>query len=63
VLHYGKQEEIGFYYAPKKKMWYWKLSDYKSARRKPGIMEYIRFKYGSDVIDRQEKQQIESGNI
>ncbi|GAG94190.1 unnamed protein product [marine sediment metagenome] len=44
-------------------MWYWSPSDYKSANRKSGSIEYIRFKYGSDVIDRQENYELESGNI
>ncbi len=44
-------------------MWYWRPGDYKSVNRKPGSMEYIRFKYGSDVIDRQETYELEPGNI
>ena len=44
-------------------MWYWRPSDYKSGNRKPRSMEYIRFKYGSDVVDRQENYELESGNI
>ncbi len=61
---YCKQiKEIGFFYAPKKKMWYWRPKDYKSANRKPRSMEYIRFKYGSDIIDSQENYELESGNI
>ena len=61
---YRKQfKEIGFFYAFKKKMWYWRPSDYKSANRKSSSMEYIRFKYGSDIIDRQENYEIESSNI
>jgi len=48
---------------PLKKMWYWRPKDYKSANRKPRSMEYIRFKYGSDIIDSQENYELESGNI
>ena len=33
------------------------------ANRMPGSMEYIRFRYGSDVIDRQKNYEHESGNI
>ena len=53
----------GIYYAPKKKMWYWRLKSAKSVNRKPRSMEYIRFNYGSDRIDRQENYELESGNI
>jgi len=35
----------------------------KSANRKPRSMEYIRFKYGSDIIVSQENYELESGNI
>ena len=51
------------YYSPIKKMWYCRPGDNKSGNRKPGSMEYIRFKYGGDVIDRQENYELESGNI
>jgi len=44
-------------------MWYWRSNDYKSANRKPRSMEYIWFKYGSDIIDSQENYELESGNI
>ena len=43
-------------------MWYWRPSEYKSANRKPRSMEYIRFKYRSDIIDRQENYELESSN-
>lgn len=42
---------IGFYFAPKKIMWYYRPSDYKSSNRNPKTIEYIRSKYGTDVIE------------
>jgi hypothetical protein len=44
-------KELGFYFAPKKLMWYYRPPDYKSSNRKPKTIEYIRSKYGSDKID------------
>ena len=43
-------KQIGFFFAPKKGMWYWRPKDYKSANSKPKDMDYIRSKYGSDII-------------
>ena len=49
-------KKIGFFFAPKKGMWYWRPKDYKSASTKPKDMDYIRSKYGSDiVVGRQDK--------
>jgi hypothetical protein len=42
-------KKIGFLFADKKKLWYWRPNDYKSANQKPKTMEYIRKKYGSDT--------------
>jgi hypothetical protein len=44
-------KEIGFFFAPKKLMWYYRPADYKSSNRKPKTIDYIRSKYGSDKID------------
>ncbi len=44
-------KQIGFYFAPKKVMWYYRPADYKSSNRSPKTIEYIRLKYGSDVIE------------
>lgn len=49
--HRAKLKQTGFYFAPKKVMWYYRPLDYKSANKKPQTIEYIRSKYGSDVID------------
>ena len=43
-------KQIGFFFAPKKAMWYWRPKDYKSANTKPMDMDHIRSRYGSDVI-------------
>ena len=43
-------KKIGFFFAPKKQMWYWRPKDFKSANNRPKDMDYIRTKYGSDVI-------------
>lgn len=43
-------KKIGFLFAPKKQMWYWRPKDFKSANNRPKDMDYIRTKYGSDVI-------------
>jgi len=51
---YSKQlKEIGFYYSPKKKMWYWRPSGWESNNHKPWDIESIRRKYGSDTVDAQ----------
>jgi hypothetical protein len=44
-------KETGFFFAPKKVMWYYRPSDYKSSNTKPKTIESIRSKYGSDVIE------------
>jgi hypothetical protein len=43
-------KKIGFFFAPKKVMWYWRPKDFKSANNRPKDMDYIRSKYGSDII-------------
>lgn len=55
-LYKEELKKIGFFFAPRKAMWYWRPKDYKSANNKPKDMVYIRTKYGSDVItNRQDK--------
>jgi len=44
-------KSIGFFFAPKKTMWYYRPADYKSSNMKPKSIDEIRQKYGSDVID------------
>jgi hypothetical protein len=47
----SKLKEIGFYFAPKKVMWYHRPPEYKSSNKNPKTIEYIRNKYGSDIIE------------
>ena len=47
----GKLKEIGFYFAPKKVMWYHRPPEYKSSNKNPKPIEEIRKKYGSDIIE------------
>jgi len=44
----------GFFYSPKKEMWYWRPKDYKSSSNKSKDMDYIRAKFGSNVIAMQQ---------
>jgi hypothetical protein len=48
--HRQNLKASGFFFAPKKVMWYYRPPDYKSNNRKPKTIEYIRQKYGSEVI-------------
>jgi hypothetical protein len=52
----GQLKQIGFYFAPKKIMWYYRPPDYKSSNRSPKTIEYIRNKYGSDVIGTKDRK-------
>lgn len=47
----GRLKEIGFYFAPKKVMWYFRPPEYKSTNHSPKTIEYIRAKYGSDTVN------------
>jgi len=47
----SRLKQIGFYFAPKKVMWYYRPPDYKCSNRSPKTIEFIRLKYGSDVIE------------
>jgi hypothetical protein len=60
---YSKQlKEIGFYYSPRKQMWYWRPSGWESNNHKPWDIQQIRKRYGSDVIDVQLKPELDSEN-
>lgn len=48
-------KKIGFLFAGEKRLWYWRPADYISANRKPRSIEYIRSKYGSDVLPLQKE--------
>lgn len=41
----------GFFWASKKKSWYWRPADQKRSRRKPQTMDWIRNKYGSFKVE------------
>jgi hypothetical protein len=49
--HRQNLKASGFFFAPKKVMWYYRPPDYKSNNRNPKTIEYIRRKYGSEVIE------------
>lgn len=53
--HRKELKQFGFLFADKKKLWYWRPNDYKSANRKPRSIEYIRSKYGSDTLPLQKE--------
>jgi hypothetical protein len=56
LTHRGILKQIGFYFAPKKVMWYYRPAEYKSVNRSPKSIDEIRVKYGSDIIGtKQEK--------
>jgi curved DNA-binding protein CbpA len=48
--HRQHLKESGFYFAPKKVMWYYRPAEYKAANSKPKDIDEIRAKYGSDII-------------
>jgi hypothetical protein len=59
TFKYSKElKSIGFLWANEKKLWYWRPHDYKSANRKPRSMEFIRDKYGSDVLQKPRKKEL-----
>ena len=53
--HREQLKKIGFYFASKKVMWYYRPEDYKSSNTKPKSIEEIKLKYGVDVIDNKQK--------
>jgi curved DNA-binding protein CbpA len=44
-------KQTGFYFAPNKAMWYYRPPEYKSSNRDSKSIEYIRWKYGSEIVD------------
>lgn len=56
--HKEALKEAGFYWASKKKMWYWRPEEAK-VRRSTGIkdMDYIRNMYGSETVKAAEKKE------
>lgn len=55
--HRQTLKETGFYFAPKKTLWYYRPPEYKSSNRKPKTIEFIRMKYGSNIIETKNEKQ------
>jgi curved DNA-binding protein CbpA len=45
-------KDLGFFFAPKKTMWYYRPPEYKSSKGKPKTIEEIRNKYGSSILSK-----------
>jgi len=56
--HREELKRIGFYFASKKVMWYYRPEDYKSNNTKPKSIEEIKLKYGVDIIDNRQKSYV-----
>ena len=56
--HREQLKKIGFYFASKKVMWYYRPEDYKSSNTKPKSIEEIKLKYGVDVIDNRKESYV-----
>jgi hypothetical protein len=50
--HKDKLKALGFFFAPKKTMWYYRPPEYKSSKGKPKTIEEIRNKYGSSILSK-----------
>jgi hypothetical protein len=50
--HKQTLKDLGFYFAPKKTMWYYRPAEYKAHKGKPQPIENIRIKYGSSIISK-----------
>ncbi len=58
--HRSRLKEIGFFFAPKKTMWYYRPEEYKFHKNcKPIDIDFIRIKYGSDTINTKKKNKFE----
>lgn len=49
--HKDALKGIGFFWASKKKRWYWRPANQKRSRRKAQTMDWIRTKYGSFKVE------------
>ena len=49
--HRKKLGELGFFFAHKKVMWYYRPAEFKSSNHKPKSIETIRAKYGSEQVE------------
>ena len=61
--HRKELKQYGFLFADKKKLWYWRPNDYKSANQEPKSMQYIRTKYGSDVYPTTNTPELETAEV
>lgn len=50
-------KELGFFFASKKIMWYYRPAEYKSTNHKPKHIDTIRAKYGSERIETKYSEQ------
>lgn len=50
-------KNAGFFFAPKKTLWYYRPPEFKSTNRKPKTIDEIRLKYGSNIIDTKREKQ------
>lgn len=50
-IHRAYLKETGFFFAPAKKMWYYRPAEWVSSNIKPLPIEEIRLKYGSDRVE------------
>jgi len=60
--HRKDLKQFGFLFADKKKLWYWRPNDYKSANQAPKPMEFIRRKYGSDIYPTAKTPELETSD-
>ena len=58
IAHKKELKEAGFWFAPKKLMWYFRPKEMKSRSHDPLDIHAIRNKYGSDVIKQKEQEKI-----
>jgi hypothetical protein len=50
-IHKDILKKTGFFFAPKKVLWYYRPAEYKSTNTKPKSIDEIRNKYGSNIIE------------
>ena len=58
IAHKTELKTAGFWFAPKKLMWYFRPEGMKSRSHDPLDIHAIRNKYGSDVIHHKEQEKI-----
>jgi len=52
-------KDIGLFFAPKKLMWYYRPPHEKTRNHKPLHIDEIRAKYGSDLVEKRVKRELE----